>query len=96
MIASIGSSMAYEFRSPMIRKSGSPLPVGSVASQSTSASAAALRVRLQLPWPSPVSGSPIGAAGALRLEVVDDDREAGAGGDLLERLGERRAAPACR
>ena len=42
----------------MIRKSGSPLPVGSVASQSTSASAAALRVWLQLPWPSPRSGSP--------------------------------------
>ena len=42
----------------MIRKSGSPLPVGSVASQSTSASAAARRVWLQLPWPSPRSGSP--------------------------------------
>ena len=37
----------------MIRKSGSPLPVGSVASQSTSAFAAARRVWLQLPWPSP-------------------------------------------
>ena len=36
----------------------SPLPVGSVSSQSTSASAALVRVRLQLPWPSPVSGSP--------------------------------------
>ena len=42
----------------MIRKSGSPLPVGSVASQSTSACAAARRVTLQLPWPSPASGSP--------------------------------------
>ena len=42
----------------MIRKSGSPLSVGSVASQSTSAWAAARRVWLQLPWPSPVSGSP--------------------------------------
>jgi hypothetical protein len=42
----------------MIRKSGSLLPVGSVASQSTSACAAALRVWLQFPWPSPVSGSP--------------------------------------
>jgi hypothetical protein len=41
----------------MIRKSSSPLSVGSVASQSTSASAAAVRVRLQLPEPSPVSGS---------------------------------------
>ena len=41
----------------MIRKSGSPLPVGSLASQSTSACAAALRVLLQLPWPSPASGS---------------------------------------
>src|SRR5262249_4500563 len=48
----------YELRSPTIRKSGSPLAVGSVASQSTSASAAALRVWLQLPWPSPRSGSP--------------------------------------
>ena len=42
----------------MIRKSGSPLPVGSVASQSTSAWAAVVRVPLQLPWPSPASGSP--------------------------------------
>ena len=33
----------------MSRKSGSPLPVGSVASQSTSASAAFVRVTLQLP-----------------------------------------------
>ena len=33
----------------MIRKSGSPLPVGSVASQSASASAAFVRVTLQLP-----------------------------------------------
>ena len=49
---------AYEFRSPMIRTSASPLPVGSVASQSTIAAAAAVRVRLQLPWPSSTSGSP--------------------------------------
>ena len=39
----------------MIRKSGSPLPVGSVAIQSTRACAARVRVPLQLPWPSPVS-----------------------------------------
>ena len=51
----------------MIRKSGSPLPVGSVASQSTSAWAAALRVLLQLPWPSPVSGSPT----SLQAEPFD-------------------------
>ena len=38
----------------MSRKSASPLPVGSVASQSTSASAAAVRVPLQ--FPPPVSG----------------------------------------
>ncbi len=42
----------------MIRKSGSPLPVGSVSSQLASAIAAFFRVMLQLPWPSPVSGSP--------------------------------------
>ena len=56
-MAVIGSSMAYELRSPMIRKSGSSLPVGSVASQSTSAWAAFSRVPLQLPCPSPASGS---------------------------------------
>ena len=42
----------------MISTSGSPDPVGSVASQSTSAAAAWVRVPLQLPDPSPVSGSP--------------------------------------
>ena len=42
----------------MIRKSGSPLPVGSVASQSTSASRGRACAALQLPGPSPVSGSP--------------------------------------
>src|SRR5688500_10882128 len=42
----------------MIRKSGSPLPVGSVASQEANAAAAAVRVLLQLPCPSPKSGSP--------------------------------------
>ncbi len=57
-MASIGSSLSYELRSPMISESGSPLPVGSVASQSTRASAASVRVPLQLPEPSPVSGSP--------------------------------------
>ena len=51
----------------MIRKSSSPLPVGSLASQSTSASAADVRVRLQLPDPSPVSGSPT----ALQSEPFD-------------------------
>ena len=45
----------------------SPLPVGSVSSQSTRASAAAVRVPLQLPWPSPVSGSPT----ALQSEPLD-------------------------
>jgi hypothetical protein len=43
--------------SPIRRKSESPLPVGSVASQSTIAAAAWVRVTLQLPEPSPVSGS---------------------------------------
>ena len=51
----------------MNRKSGSPLPVGSVASQSTSALAALVRVTLQLPGPSPVSGSPT----ALQSEPFD-------------------------
>ena len=51
----------------MIRKSGSPLPVGSVASQSTSACAASVRVPLQLPWPSPASGSPM----SLQSEPFD-------------------------
>ena len=41
----------------MIRTSGSPLPVGSPASQSARAWAAFVRVPLQLPWPSPASGS---------------------------------------
>src|SRR3954469_7189792 len=56
--AVIGSSNVYEFMSPISRKSGSPLPVGSVFSQSTSAAAAWVRVTLQLPQPSPGSGSP--------------------------------------
>ena len=41
VIASIGSCLAWEFKSPMIKKSGSPLPVGSVANQSTKAHACA-------------------------------------------------------
>src|SRR5436190_20421767 len=43
--------------SPINMKSGSPLPVGSVAIHDRRAAAAAVRVLLQLPWPSPVSGS---------------------------------------
>jgi len=54
----MGSSFAYAFMSPITSTSGSPLPVGSVAIQSTSASAAAVLVPLQFPCPSPVSGSP--------------------------------------
>ena len=77
----------------MIRKSGSPLPVGSVASQSTSASAAAragpAAVALAV---AEVGVADVVAVGALGLEVVDRDREPGAGGVDLERLGQRRAA----
>ena len=34
----------------------------------------------------------VGAGGAFGFEVVDDNREARAGGDLFEGLSERRAA----
>ena len=71
LIASIGSSIAYELRSPMIRKSGSPLPVGSLASQSTSALAAFVRVTLQLPCAvAGVGIADVRAGRALRLQVV--------------------------
>ena len=77
----------------MIRTSGSPLPVGSLASQSTSAVAASVRVPLQLPEPSVAVGSPRLAGRALRLEVVDRHGERRAGGVLGERLGQHRAVP---
>ena len=48
LIVVIGFSCAFALRSPTIRKSGSPLPVGSVASQLTSAVAARVLVSLQL------------------------------------------------
>ena len=93
MIASIGSSIAYELRSPMIRKSRSPLPVGSVASQSTRACGGRVRVPLQLPWPSPASGSPMSAhAEPFDFRWLTATVKRRAGGDLLEGLGEHRAA----
>src|SRR5262245_5338786 len=63
----MGSSCAYEFKSPTTRKSGSRLCVGSVAIQLSSACAALLRVWLQLPWPSFKSGS----LTSLQLEPFD-------------------------
>ena len=83
--------MAYELMSPMIRTSGSPLPVGSVASQSTSASRGVrprdVAVALAVAGVGVADGV---AVGALGLEVVDDDREPLAVRVLLERLGQRR------
>ena len=77
----------------MIRKSGSPLPVGSVASQSTSACggqrAGPVAVALAV---AGVRVADVVAVGALRLEVVDDDGEPRAGRVLLERLRQRRPA----
>ena len=55
--AAIGSSFAYEFRSPTMRTFSVPLPVGSLLSQSASRFAAFVRTPAQLPWPSPVSGA---------------------------------------
>ena len=54
----IGSSMAYEFRSPRISTSVSPVSVGSVASHaSLSDGGIGTRTTLQLPCPSPASGA---------------------------------------
>ena len=76
----------------MIRKSGSPLPVGigrqPVDERLRGRLAGQVAVALAV---AQVGVADVVAVGALRLEVVDDDREAGAGRVDLEGLGQRRA-----
>ena len=76
----------------MIRVSGSPLSVGSVARWSASACAARCGCRHSCPTRPRASRLPASrcCSGALALEVVDRDRDPLPGGVLLEGLDQRR------
>ena len=68
----IGGSMRYELRSPRMRTSGSPLPVGiggEVVGQRPRRPGS--RVTGQLPWPSPRSGSSGSPASPTQSEPFD-------------------------
>ena len=76
----------------MMRTSGSPLPVGSVGEVvGERLRRRAVRVTAAVALTvEPVGVADVVQRRALRLEVVDRHREPLAGGDLLERLDQRR------